>query len=75
MRQTPPINTTPRKSDIDTQSRLQIAPQSITEDTALRAWWQSLPETLRSDLKYRMVLFTYDEQKHPTSWPTPLLHR
>jgi hypothetical protein len=63
------------QSDIDPQSRLQIAPQSITEETALRSWWQSLPESLRSDLKYRIVILAYASQHHPAQWPTPLLHR
>jgi hypothetical protein len=49
------------KAEIDQQQLLQLHPESLTERTALFAWWESLPADLRAQLKGRVLPF-YENQ-------------
>lgn len=44
------------RADIDEQQRLMLQPETMTERTALFAWFEALPAELRAELKPRVLL-------------------
>jgi hypothetical protein len=57
------------KAEIDEKQLLQLHPESLTERTALFAWWEALPADLRAQLKGRVLPF-YENQEMPFELPS-----
>ena len=43
------------RADIDEQQRLMLQPETMTERTALFAWFEALPPELRAELEPRVL--------------------